>query len=49
MGRMTVRIDDDLEERVWKYIKKKYPKPHGKLQLVVAEALDEFLTKRGVK
>ena len=48
MGRITVTIEDKLEKRVWKYIEKKYLKPHGKLKLVVAEALDEFLTKQGV-
>ena len=47
----TVYLDDKLYERVWDYIREKYPKQstYGKFKLVVAEALDEFLTKRGVK
>lgn len=50
MVKMTVEIDEDLNERLWKHIRKKFPgSTYGAVKAVVAEALDEYLTKRGVK
>jgi len=50
MVKMTVEIDDDLNERLWKHIRKKFPSStYGAVKAVVTEALDEYLTKRGVK
>lgn len=46
MGKITVIIDDDIEEWVRNYVTQNYPqKPFGKLSEVVNKALKDFMEK----
>ena len=49
MGRISVEISDELEEKIRKYIAENYwKKPRGKLSKIVEEALKEWLKGRGL-
>ena len=46
MGKITITIDEELEEKLRSYVTKTYPvKPFGKLSLVVNKAIKEYLNK----
>ena len=46
MGKLVVIIDDKLEERLRRYIARKYPtETYGKIKLVIEQALNEYLQK----
>lgn len=48
MGKITIIIDDELEQRLRKYIFKRYEaKWYGKLSEVIEEAVKEHLDRRG--
>jgi predicted transcriptional regulator len=46
LGKITVIISDELEQKLRKHIAKKYPtEPYGKQKEVVEQALAEYLKK----
>jgi hypothetical protein len=46
MGKLVIIINDELEERLRRYIARKYPtETYGKIKQVIEEALTEYLQK----
>ncbi len=46
MGKLSVEISDEVEQKLRMFIAKNYPlKPFGKLSQIVEEALREWLKK----
>lgn len=43
--KVIVTIDKERHDKLWDYIKKKYPSPWRKMSLTVREAIDEFLER----
>ena len=44
MGKITVKLTDETESKLRKYVTTKFPeKPYGKLSLVVEKSLQSFL------
>ena len=46
MAKITIKLTDETESNLRKYVTTHYPeKPYGKLSLVVEEALKEWLSR----
>ena len=46
MGKITIKLTDETESKLRKYVTAHYPeKPYGKLSLIVEKALKEWFTR----
>ena len=41
--RFELVLPDNLGKELWDFIRKKYPKPHGKLKKTLVDAVKEYL------
>jgi hypothetical protein len=50
MGKITVKLTDETESKLRKYVTSKYPeKPYGKLSFIVEEALKKWFSSAEIK
>ena len=47
MGKMTIVLSDEMEEKLRDHVRMKYRKPFGKISSVIEEAVKELLEKEG--